>query len=136
VLKIQVADPCHGSLPFSVHLVYALVDYIRFVAEGSDDAKELGSDAGVALLNIDSDDYDNSAANDSEEQVERSFDDELRWPPRGKLVPNWILQFFYPPILWFLRLLARDLYHNPGVLYVNFHTSSLSLNGILANMLS
>jgi hypothetical protein len=137
VLKTHEADFYHDSLPFSVHLLYALVEYIRFVAEdGGDNAKDLGSEAEVALLNEDSDGYDNSAGILSEERAEISLDDELRWPPRGKLVANWILQLFSPPILWYIRLLAHNAYHNPGVLYVNFHTSSLSPNDILANMLS
>lgn len=104
-----------------MHLTYAILNYLRFVAEGGgENAKELASEAGVApLIEID-DGYNDCAKNDDEGQAETSFSDELRWPYGGELVPNWILQFFFPLILWYLRLLANNAYNSPGLLYVTF----------------
>jgi hypothetical protein len=104
-----------------MHLTYAILDYLRFVAEGSgENAEELASEARVApLIEVD-DGYNDYAENDDEGQAETSFSDELRWPSGEELVPNWILQFFFPLILWCLRLLAYNAYNSPGLLYVTF----------------
>ena len=118
-------------------MLYAIVHYFSFAVEDDRiNVKDSAGDAEVALLNeVNDGDYIGAEAR-NEGQAESSFNEERRWPPGLKLVPNWIVQLVFPPILWFIRLIGYDGYRKSGWLYVTFHSSSSSLNGILANMLS
>jgi len=64
------------------------------------------------------DDVKHVCAEQAEEQAERSFNNELLWPPRGKLTPNWTVQFIFLPILGILRAIGWTAHPGSHTLYV------------------
>jgi hypothetical protein len=117
----EVMNDC--SLPFSVHLAYAIIAYVNFLAHGGlEKARESTREAELALLKEGDGGYDIGTEAKNEEQAQRSVADELRWPPRGKLLPNYIFQLAFPFVLWLLRNMSSSSWNKSGLLYVQYHT--------------
>jgi hypothetical protein len=111
------------SLPFSVHLAYAIIAYVSFLAHGGpENARESTREAELALLKEGDGGDDIGTEAKNEEQAQRSVADELRLPPRGKLLPNYIFQLVFPLILWLMRNMSSSSWNKSGLLYVLFHT--------------
>lgn len=111
------------SLPFSVHLAYAIIAYVSFVAHGGrEKAREFTREAEPQLLKEGDGGYDIDTEAKNEEWAQRLVADELRWPPRGKFLPNYIFQLVFPFILWLLRNMSSSSWNKSGLLYVQFHT--------------
>lgn len=109
----------YDRLPFSVHLLYVTLDYLRSDGPGPwRNLRDLRNGNEIA-----SDDYadgEHASLEELEEPMERYCENERRWPPRGKLWPNWILQLVFPPFLGFIRF-ARLEDGRTNILYVAFH---------------
>jgi hypothetical protein len=111
------------SLPFSVHLVYAIIAYVSFLSHGGPEkAREFTREAELAHLKEGDGGYDIGTEAKNEKRAQRSVADELLWPPRGKLLPNYIFQLVFPFILWLLRYMSSSSWNKSGLLYVQFHT--------------
>jgi hypothetical protein len=111
------------SLPFSVHLAYAVIAYVSFLAHGGPEkARESTSEAELELLKEGDGGYDIGTEAKNEWRAQRSVADELRWPLRRKLLPNYIFQLAFPFVLWLLRNMSSSSWNKSSLLYVQFHT--------------
>jgi hypothetical protein len=86
---------------------------------GLEKAKESGSEAQTALMKDEDGPDSDGMETENDENASSSVADELQWPPRGKLVPNWILQLVYTPVLWLLRNMPSSSWNKSGWLYVH-----------------
>jgi hypothetical protein len=122
-------------LPFSLHLLYAIVDSIRDDAQGGREApREPGIEDETTLLNA-GDVSNNIVEEESEEHDERRgetvLENELIWPPRRILWPNWILQITNLFLLCILRIVGYpESFHPSHIPYAVFLESPLSLGSL------
>jgi hypothetical protein len=95
-----------NRLPFSVHLVYAIVQ-VHSRARGR--RGEFGSGTELAHLSAGVG-GGHWAGQEDDEQEDRSLGDEFRWPLKSNLWPNWILQLVFLPVLSMARALGSESY--------------------------
>jgi hypothetical protein len=101
--------------------LYAIIEYLGFVAEeGIQTLTETASEAEVTPLLKNNNGCDFRQEENIEGKARILFDNELRWPPRWKLWPCWIVQLFFLFVLWILTRVGSDPYYKPGILYVAF----------------
>jgi hypothetical protein len=102
------------SLTFSIHLLYAIVDFLRSQFQGrrAGGFREVGSHAETELLILGHDDAHVWAEDKGDDQKNGSLEDDLRWPLKGKLWPNWILQLMFIPVLCWVRGIGLSSSHS------------------------
>jgi hypothetical protein len=98
------------SLPFSIHLVYAIVDAVRSRDRGGARSfGETGNESKIEPFHGSGEDELVYAEHKGDEQGGRFLDYDLKWPLKGKLWPNWILQLVFQPVFGLLRIIGLDL---------------------------
>lgn len=118
------------SLPFSLHLLYALVHSLSYVDQGEGDrVREQGNEAETAPLDG-GNDSNYGSAEQRQGEAEMPLENELIWPPGRKLWPNWILQLINLLFLFVLRTVGWMAFPPSHNLYVTIYSLSFSPSSI------